>query len=437
MVGVLVCVSVSHRTADFALLERLSASATTAEPTQGLSSVRGSVVVSTCNRYESYLDIDDVPVSGEPPALTELVASLAERAGVPTAHLRSSARTITGSRVAAHLFAVASGLDSVVVGEDEIAGQVRRALTEARESGSTTPALERVFQMAQATSREVKNVTRINAAGRSMVRLALDLAESRIPAWDRANVLLIGTGAYAGTTWAALRERGVDQIGVASPSGREHVFGQRDGVAPVSASARPVALAQADLVITSTRVQALDAADLRQARARAEHPVLVIDLGLPSNVDKQVAALPGVELLDLETISLHAPVAELDASAQAMDLVQQAAATFDRRSAEHDAGPTIAAYRGRVDQVLTAELDRLRAGGRLTEETERALRHFAGVLVHEPTTRVRRLAAEGRLAEAEAAVSVLYGRAAPGAPLADDDPAEGSRHQPPRAAGSA
>jgi len=409
MDGVLVCVSVSHRTADFALLERLSAAAAKADPTHGLAGVRGSVVVSTCNRYESYLDVDEAPVMDEPAALTDLLGRLADQVGVSPDRMRASARTMTGSRVAAHLFAVASGLDSVVVGEDEIAGQVRRALADAREAGSTTPALERVFQMASTTSREVKNVTGINAAGRSMVRLALDLAESRIPAWDRANVLLIGTGAYAGTTWAALRERGVDQVGVASPSGREHVFAQRDGVTPVSASARPVALAQADLLVTSTRVRTLEVAELRRARDRVDRPLLVIDLGLPANVDKQVDTLPGVELLDLETISLHAPVAELDTSAQAMDLVQQAAASFDRRSAEQSAGPAIAAYRGRVDQVLADELDRLAARGRLSEETERALRHFAGVLVHEPTTRVRRLAAEGRLAEVDEAIGTLYG----------------------------
>ena len=201
----------------------------------------------------------------------------------------------------------------------------------------------------------------------------------------------------------------MDQIGVASPSGREQVFAQRDGVTPVSDSARPAALAHADLVITSTRVKTLDVADLRRSGARTDRPLLVIDLGLPANVDKQVASLPGVELLDLETISRHAPVAELDASAQAMDLVRAAAASFDRRSLEHSAGPAITAYRRRIDQVLTAELDRHRTGGRLTEETERALRHFAGVLVHEPTTRMRRLAAEGQLMDVEAAVGTLYG----------------------------
>ena len=422
MVHVLVCVSVSHRTADFALLERLSAVAPDVDPTAGLSSVRGGVLVSTCNRYESYLDVDDVPITdGRPPALETVISHLAERAGVPTERLRDAARTMTGSRVAAHLFAVASGLDSVVVGEDEIAGQVRRALAQAQAAGTTTPSLERAFQMAATTSRDVKNATGINAAGRSMVRLALDLAESRVPAWDRARVLLIGTGAYAGTTWAALRERGVAELGVASPSGREQIFAQRDGVAPVSASARPVALAQADVVITSTRVQTLRADDLRRARAGVDRPLLVIDLGLPSNVDKAAADLPGVELLDLETISLHAPVAELDASAQAMDMVRAAAASFDRRGAEQSAGPAIAAYRGRVDEVLRSELDRLADRGRLTEETERALRHFAGVLVHEPTTRARRLAAEGRLAEVESAIGALYGVGPVRTPEAEED----------------
>jgi glutamyl-tRNA reductase len=400
-------VSVSHRTASFALLERLSECTPIGEPVAGSAGVRGAVEVSTCHRYECYLDAEDTSVAtGDHPAIQDLLENLARRAGLPADRLRDAAQQMTGSRAAAHLFAVASGLDSVMVGENEIAGQVRRALVGAREAGMTTSALERVFQTASTTSRKVKNLTKINAAGRSMVRLALDLAESRLPVWPDTRVLLIGTGAYAGAAWAALRERGVADIDVASPSGREQVFARREGVHAVPVADRPDALARADLVITSTTTQALTAGDI--GTRTTNNPLLIVDLGLPRNVDEQVATLANTELLDLETISLHAPVQELDASAQAMDLVQTAAQNFDQRTAERAAAPAIVAYRNRVGDVLAGELDRLAARGRLTDDVERALRHFAGVLAHGPTTRARQLAAKGRLDAVIDALDTLY-----------------------------
>ncbi|WP_245708756.1 glutamyl-tRNA reductase [Ruania alba] len=401
--------SASHRTADFSLLERLSAAHGGAATHLTDPGVRGAVVVATCNRYESYLDVaadSDEDVQG---AMDRALDRIATDTGVSAAELRPRTRTMKASRVAAHLFAVASGLDSVVLGEDEIAGQVRRSLADARKQGTTTASLERLFQMASATSRGVKNTTRINAAGRSMVRLALDLAETRLPAWSETSVLIIGTGAYARTTLAALRDRGVGVVDVASPSGRERRFAVRDGVRPVSADGRPDALAAADLVITSTNVVALDASDLSAAGRDPAHPLLVVDLGLPANVDKDVAHVTGVDLLDLETISLHAPVQELNASAEAFDLVDQAAKDFEQRSAEDAAAPAIVAYRTHVEQVLEAELARARARGDEDDETERALRHFASVLIHTPTTRAREAAAGGRLDEVVAAMRTLYG----------------------------
>ncbi|MBK5249759.1 MAG: glutamyl-tRNA reductase [Actinomycetales bacterium] len=409
MTAVLVCVSVSHRTANFAVLERLSAHSP--GPTAFLAdeAVRGAVVVATCNRYEAYLDVTDDSDEGVAAAISGVVERLARAAGLPPTELSPRTRVMTSSRVAAHLFAVASGLESVVVGENEIAGQVRRALTHAHASGAATPALERLFQAASTTSRGVRSSTHINAAGRSMVRLALDLAESRVPDWRAAHVLLVGTGAYAGTTLAALRDRGVHTVHVFSPSGREQQFATREGVRPVPRSAWHPALAQADLVLTSTTVRVLDAATLAVARAQTDRRQLIVDLGLPSNVDKDVTRLPGVELLDLETISRHAPVHELNASAQARDLVVEAAREFQAQAAEAGATPAIVAYRAHVDALLDAELARSRARGEHSDEVERALRHFAGALVHGPMTRARELARSGEVDRVADALSALHG----------------------------
>ncbi|WP_235856871.1 glutamyl-tRNA reductase [Occultella glacieicola] len=400
--------SASHRTASFAVLERLTAAHPDPAAHLADDGVQGAVLVTTCNRVEAYLDVAAQTEAQIDAAVSTAIERLATAAGIDPGELRARSRTMSSSRVAAHLFAVASGLDSVVVGEDEIAGQVRRALADARAAGATTTALERLFQMASTTSRGVKNTTGINAAGRSMVRLALDLTESRIPQWAGARVLIIGTGAYARTTLAALRERGVSTVDVASPSGREQQFASREGVRPVGAGEVPAALGRADLIITSTNQVALDAGRLAPAR-RGERPLLIIDLGLPGNVTKDVTGLPGVDLLDLETISLHAPVAELNASAQAHDLVAAATREYETRTAAETAAPAIVAYRGRIEELLEAELARARARGEHTEEVERALRHFAGVLVHSPTARVRDLATQGRLPEATDALAALYG----------------------------
>src|SRR5699024_10816786 len=110
----------------------------------------------------------------------------------------------------------------------------------------------------------------------------------------------------------------------------------------------------------------------------------------------------------LETISLHAPVHDLQAGSQARDLIEAATADFTRKQAIASAGPAISAYRGRVHEVLEGELERLDSRGQRSPEVERALRHFAGVLVHGPTTRSRALAAEGRLEEVTQALKVLH-----------------------------
>lgn len=395
---VLVCLGASHRTATFDLLDRL---ATGLADDVALRAAHGRVTLATCNRYELYLDVADDA------APTELLTDLARTAGIDPDELAHGMRVITGSRVSAHLFAVASGLDSMVFGEREITGQVRRALAEAQRGRVSSPALERLFQGATATSREVRAISGISEGGQSIVQLALDLAASRMRDWRAARVLVIGSGSHARALCGALVERGVPAMTAWSPSGRVL---PHPAVEMVSGAALNRELGAADLIITSTTGQALTTTRLALARGDGAHATLVVDLGLPANVDPAISELPGVDLLDLPTIGLHAPVPELQASARAHDLVESAAGAFDASAA---AGPVITAFRDHVQQLLEAELARMqtRPGTSVetAEATERALRHFAGVLVHGPTTRAHTLAAEGRLDEVIAAVDTLYG----------------------------
>ncbi|HEY4225380.1 MAG TPA: glutamyl-tRNA reductase [Pseudolysinimonas sp.] len=388
----------SHRTADFALLDRVSreVSTTAADLLASDAAVRGAVVLATCNRFEAYLDVDDV-LATDPGAAADLVFStLARSVGEDAALLRGSAELLSDDAAVRHLFAVSSGLESVVVGEDEISGQVQRALTTARQERTTSSSLERAFQRAARTSRQVRQATDLGGAGRSLVRLALDLAASRVTDWADVPVLVVGTGHYAATTIAALRARGARDIRVFSATGRADNFAARYGVR--AEHELRSAMADAEIVITCTARYTVTAADIPDAARR-----LIIDLGLPRNVEPAVAGLPGVELLDLELLAVHAPLSELGEGAQ--ELVATAAAEF---GAEAEAAPGIVALRGYVLAALEDELERVRSRGADTG-TEEALRHLAGVLVHTPSVRARRLAAEGRSAEFLAGLDALYG----------------------------
>jgi glutamyl-tRNA reductase len=412
---VLLCFSSSHRTADFDLLERLErhAPAISAALSEHSDIVSGSVVLATCNRFEAYLDIDEPLIAARAVSAEAVLDAVSSASGIDPQTLRGASAVYSDHAVAEHLFAVTSGLESVVVGEGEIAGQVRRALEAARATGSVSSELERLFQVASRTSRGVKNQTGIMTAGRSMVRLALDLAESRVSDWAQTRVLLVGTGKYAGASLAALRDRGVTDVRVYSPSGRAAKFAGSHDIAAVPPDGLLDELAASDLVLTCSAVTdyVLTRSLFAEALARpdAVERRLVIDLGLPRNVDPAVAEFAGAELLDLETVSLHAPLTELHAADDARSIVDAAAAEYRARSAEQAVTPALVALRKHVFDVLDAEIDRARGRGDDDGQTEAALRHLAGVLLHTPSVRARELARQGDADAFTEGVAALFG----------------------------
>ena len=254
----LLVVTASHKTAPFELLERLSRTPDDVASTvvDMASCVQGAVVLATCNRFEAYVEMDE-PVTAAGAIGVEAVLEAVEAStGIRATELDGAYEVHSGRRVAEHLFSVASGLESVVSGEGEIAGQVRRALKSARKEGTTSPELERLFQRASQAQRKVKNVTALGRAGRSLVRLALELADSRIVDWSAERVLLVGTGAYAAVTLATLRERGAVNISVYSPSGRAEKFAAKHGIRPVSAEDYARVASRSSLLITCTTAAA-------------------------------------------------------------------------------------------------------------------------------------------------------------------------------------
>jgi glutamyl-tRNA reductase len=447
---VLICLSASHKNSSFDVLEKLSVGAHTSASgmLQRHDALSGAVVVATCNRFEAYLDLDE-PFGVSPiPAVHAAIAAVSASTGVDAGTLRDTLDLVHGNGVAEHLFAVTSGLESVVVGEGEIAGQVRRSLEAARAAGTTSPELERLFQRASQTSRGVKNRTGIGSAGRSLVRLALELAESRVTDWTKTRVLLVGTGRYAGASLAALRDRGAEDVRVYSPSGRGLKFAASHAIPAVADAdlAREAALADMVVTCTTTEGHVIDAALLIAGRANLAAPAerdsagstdggsgaplrmcpvtaethpgnepaaasrqLVIDLGLPRNVDPDVASVAGVELLDLETVRLHAPLEELNATTDARQLVGQAARKFSAVAEEQSLAPAVVALRTHVFGILDAEIERARKRGDENGQAEAALRHLVGVLLHTPMVRSRELARDGEHDAYLAGLDAIFG----------------------------
>ncbi|XUK60612.1 Glutamyl-tRNA reductase [Plantibacter sp. RU18] len=459
---VLMCVTASHKNASFDLLERLSVGAegVAARLIAHNECVSGAVVVATCNRFEAYIDLDEPVTAAASVAFEAAAEAVSDTTGIPAEQLREVFDLSVGTAAAEHLFAVSAGLESVVVGEGEIAGQVRRSLESARAGGTTSSELERLFQRASQTSRGIKNRTPLGRAGRSIVRLSLDLAESRIDDWAAQRVLLVGTGAYAGASLAALRDRGVTDVLVYSPSGRAEKFARSHEIGWITDDELATTTAEVGLIVTCTTAEGhvVDAALLHDGRARlgalhreraaagtptlslvssmpeattentgvaalahdvitdaaTECPVqhtaaqLVIDLGLPRNVDPDVATFSGVELLDLETIRIHAPLEELQATEVARSIVSRAAQKFAAVGEERSLEPAVVALRSHVHALVEAEVTRAAARGD-DGSTAQALRHLAGVLLHEPTVRAREFARNGEQLAYTAALQTLFG----------------------------
>ncbi|MGP0224824.1 MULTISPECIES: glutamyl-tRNA reductase [unclassified Paenarthrobacter] len=375
--------------------------------------VSGTVVLATCNRYEIYGETANG--ADLEAARSALVSQISELSGLNEQLVSRSFSTNTGPDVTRHLFAVSAGLDSAVVGEREIAGQVRRALITAQQEGTASSGLVRLFQAASKTAKDVGAQTALGSRGLSIVSVALDLATdlSDSADWSTKKVVVFGTGAYAGATMSLLRERGCTDISVYSSSGRAEGFVATRGGTALDADTLPVAVAAADVMIgcsgSDTRVEA---ADLERVRANSGKPLIAIDLALTHDFDPAVGELDGVELLTLESVRLAAPQEQAESLSQASTIVNTAAQAFESERESRSVDSAIVALRRHTMNVLDSEMEKVRARHGCTaaaEEVEFALRRMVKQLLHVPTVRARELAAKGQQDDYVAALEALYG----------------------------
>ena len=369
---------------------------------RSLPHARGVMVLRTCNRVTIYVD---TPASADPRALKDAVErELATAARTPRADVRL--RHLWGRDGLVDLFATASGLESMVVGEREIAGQMRRAARTAWEDGTLSCDLGRAAERASAASRRVATETGLAGAGRSVVAVGLDMAAAHLGPWEATRVLIVGTGAYAGATVSALNALCASDVSVYSTSGRAREFAEGRGIGWVDGADLPTALTRADLVVTC---RGLGSPILTRDMAAASGRTVVLDLALMRDTDDSIGSLPNVTLIDLPTIQASVPAADADALNHARAIIDEEVSSFERGLGARSMDPVVRHLRSRVFRIVEEEIDRLGDAPLSTDDAARALRHLAARLIHNPTVLARRAGEESQQERYLEALGVVLG----------------------------
>lgn len=398
----LLIVGASHRSASVELLEQLAlgeeAAGKLARAALDTPYVSEALVLATCNRVEIYADVDRFHGGVE-----DLTSLLLDKAGADADAVLPALYVHYDEAAVAHVFTVATGLDSMVVGEAQILGQLKDALTWGQRGETIGPTLNSLVQQALRVGKRAHAETAIDKAGQSLVTVALqDAAEVSGPL-EGARVAIVGAGSIAALSAASVRRAGATSIAVLSrtPRHAERVAGSVGGTA-VPLTDLVGQIAESDIVIsctgaTGTVIDADTVATAVTART-AESPLVLIDLALPHDIEPAAAGLPGVTLIGLRCLaeSVHNGVAQEDVFAVRAIVAEEVSAFLAARAAARVA-PTVVALRSMATGVVATELDRLWA--RLDELTPRqrdeisaAMRRLAEKLLHEPTVRIKQLA---------------------------------------------
>ena len=397
-------VGVSHHTAPVSTLERLTLDEAAIAKLHRLAidtaHVGEALVVSTCNRIEMYVSVDRFHGS-----VDDVSTLLADQADMAREDIVSNLYVHYDDAAVAHLFAVASGLDSMVVGESQILGQVRVALQRGQELGTVGTELNVLFQQALRVGKRGHAETGIDQAGPSVVSSALDRVESTTSALADARVLVVGAGAMSGLTVAIASRRGAREIVVVNRTAdRAERLAESVGGRAAALADLPTELANADIVVSGTgatgTVIGVDDVTDALARRGTERPYVIVDLALPRDVEEGVAALPGVTVIGLAELAeslADAPVAEDVAGVRGI-VKDEVSAFLSARNAAR-VTPTVVALRTMATEVVDAELERLAARrSDLDAETFRELsqtvRRVADKLLHAPTVRIKELAGQ-------------------------------------------
>ncbi|MBV8461736.1 MAG: glutamyl-tRNA reductase [Acidimicrobiales bacterium] len=398
-----IVVGLEHRGTPLDLLER--ATVPDAELAKALGrladhpNIAETVVLSTCLRTEVYAVVDRFH-----DGVAELQDFLAQTSGRPVSTIEAHQYIRFDDDVATHLFEVAAGLESAVIGESEVLGQVRRAWQAAHREGVAGPILASLFRHAVEAGKRVRSETAIARGVTSLSHAAVALAaRQRSGGLDGARVLVLGAGEMGEGVVAAVSDAAVEEIVVVNRTSeraetlvRDLPGDRRDLVRSSALAALPDEVTRADVLFATvgTMHPMVDRSMLAAAiAARGCEPMVVVDLGVPRNVEPGAGSVDGVLLSDMD--DLRASVADAlsgrqDEVAQALEIVAEEVERYRVAARARDVAPVIAALRTRIEGERRAELDRRRRkqpdmGDEQWEQVDAATRAVVGKLLHDPT----------------------------------------------------
>ena len=393
-------VGISHRTAPVPLLERVAIPADLVVKTQHAllesQHVQEALLLSTCNRIEVYAEVDKFHGG-----LQDVSETLSRVTGVPRETLAGHLYVHYEDAAVQHLLSVATGLDSMVVGESQILGQLRAGFRTAQAENTTGRVLNELVRQALRVGKRAHSETGIDRAGQSLVTVGLDLAEASVGDLVGRSALVVGAGSMASLAAATLQRRGAGKILVVNRT----LAHARRTAAAVDGEAYPwdrltEALSLADLVVTATGAvgTVLHVDDVLPAlAARPAKPLFFLDLALPHDVDSAVAGLDDVVVADLESLRAVLETAQVAEDVEAVrTIVADEVATFLTWQRSVQVAPTVVALRSKAESVVKAELGRL--AGRVdlddasSAEVAATVRRVVDKILHAPTVRVKQLA---------------------------------------------
>lgn len=407
-------VGISHRSAPVALLERLALDregvVKLIHDVAETDHVSEAAVIATCNRLEIYAEVDRFHGSVE-----EVSKLLIARAEESTEALLPHLYVHYDAAAVGHLFHVAAGLDSMVVGEAQILGQAREALRAGQELGTVGPALNTLFQQALRVGKRARAETDLDRAAPSLVSAALEQLGDDDAVRDR-RVVILGAGSMAALATATVARRGAHDIAIVNrTAGNADRLAAEHGARAIALTELDAELAAADVLIACTGASGVVVTREEIERAVAGgRELLVVDLAMPHDVDPAAAEIPGISLVGLATLADD--LAETDAGRDLADvrrILGEELAAFRAARAKAAVTPTVVALRSMATDVVDAELARL--DGLLPgldpatrAEVAKTVRRVADKLLHQPTVRVRELGGGDQTVSYEAALAELF-----------------------------
>ncbi len=404
----LLAVSINHRTAGIDVLARASmdreGSTLLARQLVDQPHVGEALVLSTCNRTEVYVETTRFHAG-----LEALVEPLATRVGVARSELPDLCSVFFDEAAIAHCFSLVAGLDSLVVGENQILGQVREALSQAQAQQTSGPAINHLFQNALRVGKRVQSETSIGSAGRSVLSAAVEQIAKRGISVEGSQCLVVGAGQMAGLAARSLAQRAARVDCANRTFAKAERLAAEVGGSAVSLDQLPVVAGQYDIVVTCTGA----AGGLLSAERLGDRPAprAILDLALPPDVNPDVVTRD-VELINLAALA-EAGDDDLGDQAVARSLVDVEVSIFLAKQRAEAVTPTVVALRKMAQQVVADELARIdrrlpAADDQTRAEVAHALHRVAEKLIHQPTVRVREFAAEDSPVDYTAALRSLF-----------------------------